>query len=221
MGLDLSGVPVDLVIYILNIVILYVILRALVYRPVQRFMQARANRVAGEMDAAVAERVSIPILVYNVPSRTGLNVLPATMAELLKLPNIVGIKEASGNIEQIVNLAALCPDCDIYAGNDDHVVPMLSVGAKGVISTIGNVVPQEMHDMCAAFFAGDLVLARQIQFRVMPIWKAAFCEVNPIPTKAMMEMLGLCSGELRLPLVPPAPESREKIAQTLQSAGLL
>ena len=171
--------------------------------------------------AAVAERVSIPILVYNVPSRTGLNVLPATMAELLKLPNIVGIKEASGNIEQIVNLAALCPDCDIYAGNDDHVVPMLSVGAKGVISTIGNVVPQEMHDMCAAFFAGDLVLARQIQFRVMPIWKAAFCEVNPIPTKAMIEMLGLCSGELRLPLVPPAPESRKKIAQTLQSAGLL
>ncbi|MCL2695453.1 MAG: 4-hydroxy-tetrahydrodipicolinate synthase [Clostridiales bacterium] len=171
--------------------------------------------------AAVAERVSIPIIVYNVPSRTGLNVAPATMRELLKLPNIVGIKEASGNIEQIVGVAALCPDCDLYAGNDDHVVPMLAVGAKGVISTIGNIVPQEMHDMCAAFFAGDIEKAKQIQFELLPLWRAAFCEVNPIPTKAMMEMLGLCGGELRLPLVSAAQENMERFAQVLKDLGLL
>ena len=170
---------------------------------------------------AVADKVRIPIIVYNVPSRTGLNILPSTMQRLLQHENIVGTKEASGNIEQIVNLAALCPDCELYSGNDDHTLPLLSIGGLGVISTIANIVPREMHDLCATFFAGDLARAREIQFAMLPLWKAAFCEVNPIPVKAMAGLLGLCSGEMRLPLVPPSEANLRMIADTLQSYRLL
>jgi len=170
---------------------------------------------------AVADAVSIPIIVYNVPGRTGLNVLPKTMQELMKHPNIVGIKEASGNIEQVVNLAALCPDCDIYSGNDDHVLPVMSVGGKGVISTIANVIPQDMHDLCQAFFDGDVAKARKLQFKVLPIWKVAFCEVNPIPIKTMCAKLGLCSPELRLPLVAPSQANDDAIEQAMRTYGLL
>ncbi len=170
---------------------------------------------------AIADKVHTPIIVYNVPGRTGVNVLPATMQALCKHPNIVAIKEASGNIEQIVNLAALCPDLDIYSGNDDHVLPLLSVGGKGVITTIGNIIPREMHDLCAAFFAGDLEKAREIQFKILPIWKAAFCEVNPIPVKFMAGMLGLCDPTVRLPLVAPSADNAKKIEQVLKVYGLL
>jgi len=170
---------------------------------------------------AIADSVDTPIIVYNVPSRTGLNVLPQTMAELCKHKNIVGTKEASGNIEQIVNLAALCPQCDIYSGNDDHVVPVLSVGGKGVISTIANVVPSEMHAMCEAFFKGDVALAREIQLQLIPLWKAAFCEVNPIPLKAMMGRMQLCEPDVRLPLVPPSPASMRLIEETLKGYELI
>ncbi|MDL2257533.1 4-hydroxy-tetrahydrodipicolinate synthase [Eubacteriales bacterium OttesenSCG-928-K08] len=170
---------------------------------------------------AVADAVSIPIIVYNVPSRTGLNVLPETMKKMMEHKNIVGIKEASGNIEQIANLAALCPDCDIYSGNDDHVLPLLALGGKGVISTIANIIPQDMHDLCAAWFAGDINEARRLQFKVLPVWKAAFCEVNPIPVKTMASMLGLCNGTLRLPMCPPSETSREFIKKTLSEYGLL
>ena len=123
----------------------------------------------------IADNVDLPIIVYNVPSRTGLNVQPATMAEMMRRGNIVGIKEASGNIEQIVNLAAMCPECDIYSGNDDHVLPVLSIGGKGVISTIANVMPNAMHALCEAYFKGDTALAREIQIQMIPLWKAAFC----------------------------------------------
>ena len=170
---------------------------------------------------AVADSVDVPIIVYNVPGRTGLNVQPATMAKLLKHENIVGTKEASGNIEQIVNLAALCPDCDIYAGNDDHVLPILSVGGKGVISTIANVMPEAMHALCDAFFKGNVKLAREIQFQVLPLWKAAFCEVNPIPVKAMLGMMQLCEPDVRLPLVPPSPASMRLIEDTLRGYRLM
>jgi len=170
---------------------------------------------------AIADSVDTPIIVYNVPSRTGMNVLPQTMAELFKHKNIVGTKEASGNIEQIVNLAALCPQCDIYSGNDDHVVPVLSVGGKGVISTIANVVPSEMHAMCEAFFKGDIALAREIQLQLIPLWKAAFCEVNPIPLKAMMGRMQLCEPDVRLPLVPPSPASMRLIEDTLKGYELI
>ena len=169
----------------------------------------------------VADAVDTPILVYNVPSRTGLNILPQTMAELCTHENIVGTKEASGNIEQIVNIAALCPQCDIYSGNDDHVLPVLSIGGKGVISTIANIVPGEMHALCEAFFKGDLQLARQLQLQLIPIWKAAFCEVNPIPLKAMMGLMQLCEPDVRLPLVEPSPASMRLIEETLKGYELI
>ncbi len=169
----------------------------------------------------VADAVETPILVYNVPSRTGLNVLPQTMAELCTHENIVGAKEASGNIEQIVSLAALAPQCDIYSGNDDHVLPVLSIGGKGVISTIANIVPGEMHALCDAFFKGDLQLARQLQLQLIPIWKAAFCEVNPIPLKAMMGLMQLCEPDVRLPLVPPSSASMRLIEDTLKGYELI
>ena len=169
----------------------------------------------------VADAVETPIIVYNVPSRTGLNILPQTMAELCTHKNIVGTKEASGNIEQIVNIAALCPQCDIYSGNDDHVLPVLSIGGKGVISTIANIVPGEMHALCEAFFKGDIQLARQLQLQLIPIWKAAFCEVNPIPLKAMMGLMQLCEPDVRLPLVPPSAASMRLIEETLKSYELI
>ncbi len=170
---------------------------------------------------AIADSVDTPILVYNVPSRTGMNVLPATMAKLLKHQNIVGVKEASGNIEQIVNLAALCPDCDIYAGNDDHIVPMLSVGAKGVISTIANIMPSAVHAMCMAYFAGDTARARAIQLQMIPLCNATFCEVNPIPVKTMLGMMQLCEPDLRLPLVPPTAANRRLMEDTLKGYELI
>ena len=163
----------------------------------------------------IADNVDLPIIVYNVPSRTGLNVQPATMAEMMRRGNIVGIKEASGNIEQIVNLAAMCPDCDIYSGNDDHVLPVLSIGGKGVISTIANVMPEAMHALCDAYFKGDTKLAKEIQIQMIPLWKAAFCEVNPIPVKAMMGLMKLCEPDVRLPLVPLSPEDFKLVRETL------
>ena len=169
----------------------------------------------------VADAVETPIIVYNVPGRTGLNVLPQTMAELCTHENIVGTKEASGNIEQVVNIAALCPQCDIYSGNDDHVLPILSIGGKGVISTIANIVPGEMHALCEAFFKGDIQLARQLQLQLIPLWKAAFCEVNPIPLKAMMGLMQLCEADVRLPLVPPSAASMRLIEETLKGYELI
>lgn len=171
---------------------------------------------------AICEQVHIPVIVYNVPSRTGVNVLPATMKNIMaECENVVGIKEASGNIEQIVNLAALCPKLDIYSGNDDHILPVLSVGGKGVISTIANIVPSEVHNLCMAFFAGKMDIARKLQFALLPIWKAAFSETNPIPIKTMMHMMELCSDELRLPLVPPQKENRDMMKKALKDFGLI
>lgn len=171
---------------------------------------------------AICEQVHIPVIVYNVPSRTGVNVLPSTMKSIMEeCENVVGIKEASGNIEQIVNLAALCPKLDIYSGNDDHILPVLSVGGKGVISTIANVVPSEVHNLCMAFFAGKLDIARKLQFSLLPIWKAAFSDTNPIPIKTMMHMMELCSDELRLPLVTPQKENRDMMKKALKDFGLI
>lgn len=170
---------------------------------------------------AVADQVRLPIIAYNVPSRTGVNIQPETMKKMMQHENIVGIKEASGNIEQIVNLAALCPDCDIYAGNDDHVVPVLSIGGKGVISTIANIVPEAMHKMCKFFFAGKVKEARDLQFSMLPLWRAAFCDVNPIPIKTMMGMLHLCEAEMRLPLIPPSKENRALMEKALKDYGMM
>ena len=171
---------------------------------------------------AIAEQVRTPIITYNVPSRTGLNLLPETMRRIMDCcETVVGIKEASGNIEQIVKLAALCPDCDIYSGNDDHVVPILSVGGKGVISTVANIIPEVMHLMCKAFFDGDIAEARRLQLALLPIQQAAFCEVNPIPIKTMMGILKLCDPEVRLPLVKPSLEHYEYMEKVLHDADMV
>ena len=171
---------------------------------------------------AISEQVRTPIIAYNVPSRTGLNLQPQTMRKILdNCENVVGIKEASGNIEQIVSLAALCPDCDIYSGNDDHVVPILSIGGKGVISTVANIIPEVMHLMCERFFEGDIAEARRLQLASLPLVKAAFCEVNPIPIKTMMGILKLCDPEVRLPLVQPTLEHYELMEKALREAEMV
>lgn len=172
--------------------------------------------------AAIDEQVRLPIIAYNVPSRTGMNILPETMRKIIdNTENVRAIKEASGNIEQIVRLAALCPDCDLYAGNDDQVVPIMSVGGKGVISTIANIVPEVMHTMCKAYSDGDVKEAARLQLALLPLQQAAFCEVNPIPIKTMMELLNLCSGNVRLPLVRPTAEHVALMEKTLKDCGML
>ena len=172
--------------------------------------------------SSIAEQVRLPILIYNVPSRTGLNIQPETVAKLVKsCENIVGIKEASGDISQIARLAAICPECDIYSGNDDQVVPILSLGGKGVISTIANIHPEAMHMMCKAYFEGNVEEARNLQLALLPLQQAAFCEVNPIPIKTMMGLLKLCNPEVRLPLVKPSLEHYELMENTLREYGML
>lgn len=170
---------------------------------------------------AIADSVHIPIIAYNVPGRTGVNILPATMKKMSQHKNIVAIKEASGNIEQITTLASICPDLDIYSGNDDHVLPVLSLGGKGVISTVSNILPKQMHELCSYFFDGELVKSREMQFYLLPMCKAAFCEVNPIPIKSMLSYCGKCDGELRLPLVEPQSEHVEYMKNTMKEYGII
>lgn len=172
--------------------------------------------------SSIAEQVRLPIIIYNVPSRTGLNIKPDTVSKLVRsCENIVGIKEASGDISQITKLAAICPECDIYSGNDDQVVPILSIGGKGVISTIANIHPEAMHMMCKAYADGDVQEARRLQLALLPLQEAAFCEVNPIPIKTMMGLLKLCDPEVRLPLVQPSMEHYELMENTLREYGML
>lgn len=170
---------------------------------------------------AVADAVSIPIIAYNVPGRTGLNIQPKTMARMCEHPNIAGVKEASGNIEQIVCLAALCPECEIYSGNDDQILPILSVGGKGVISTISNVMPREVHDLCASFFAGDIARSRSLQLDLIPLWRAAFCEVNPIPVKTALNLMGKEVGPLRGPLCEMEEKNLMRLRNAMMNYGIL
>ena len=171
---------------------------------------------------AMAEAGGIPVIVYNVPSRTGLNIAPETALELSKHPLINGIKEASGNISQVAKIAQLCGDeLNIYSGNDDQVVPLLALGGKGVISVVSNVKPELVHNCCKAFFDGDTAKARELQLEMLPLADALFCEVNPIPVKYAMNVLGWEAGECRLPLVEPSDAHKEYIEKALQEAGLI
>ena len=171
---------------------------------------------------AMAEAGGIPVILYNVPSRTGLNIAPETAMELSRHPPINGIKEASGNISQVAKIAALCGDeLNIYSGNDDQVVPLLSLGGKGVISVVSNVAPELVHDCCQAFFEGDTARACQLQLAMLPLSEALFCEVNPIPVKYAMNVLGWNAGGCRLPLVDPSEAHQKLIEETLNVAGLL
>lgn len=149
----------------------------------------------------VAGAVSVPCIVYNVPSRTGVNILPQTVYELSKIENIVGVKEASGKVEAAIEIAKLCgEDFAIYSGNDDITVPLMSVGAKGVVSVLANIMPRETHEMCKAALDGDFVTARKMQIEYFDLINALFSEVNPIPVKAALHEMGMCGPEIRMPL---------------------
>jgi 4-hydroxy-tetrahydrodipicolinate synthase len=170
----------------------------------------------------IANSVDIPILLYSVPSRTGMNVAPDVVAELAKHPNIAGIKEASGNIAQVAEIARVTPDdFELYSGNDDMVVPLLSLGGQGVISVVANVAPKDTHDMVAKFLAGDVKGACKLQLDMKPLIDALFLEVNPIPVKAALWLMGKCEYIYRLPLCPMEERALEKLKKEMQAYGLL
>ena len=171
---------------------------------------------------AIADAVDKPIILYNVPSRTGVGIEPATYLALADHPNIVGIKEANGNISKIVETARLVGDkLDIYSGNDDQVIPILSMGGSGVISVLSNVMPAQTHAMCERFFKGDLAGAAKLQMNYLPLINALFSEVNPIPVKAAMAAMGWCENYLRMPLTRMEPEHWEKLKTIMQAHKLI
>ncbi len=170
---------------------------------------------------AIADASTKPCILYNVPSRTGCNLLPQTVAALAKHPNIVAIKEACGNISQIAEVAALCGDeIDIYSGNDDQIVPVLSLGGKGVISVLSNVLPKETKEICTRFFEGDVKGSCALQLKLLPLINTLFCEVNPIPVKAAVSAMGFGENYLRLPLTPMEAKNEEKLLSLMREAGL-
>ena len=169
----------------------------------------------------VADAVELPILLYNVPSRTGLNLQPATLKALAQHPNIVGVKEASGNIEQVVEIAALCPELALYSGNDDQVVPLLALGGKGVISVAANVVPRKVHDMVRLWLEGDHAGSLALQLELLPLIKALFSEVNPIPVKTALNDMGFACGPLRLPLIEMQENNHARLREEMRRFGLL
>ena len=171
---------------------------------------------------AVADATDLPIILYNVPSRTGVNITPATYRELAKHPNIVAAKEASGNISQIAQIAQLCGDeLDLYSGNDDQIAPLLSLGAKGVISVLSNIMPRQTHDICRLFFEGKIAESRALQLKLLPLINALFSDVNPIPVKEAMNLMGWECGECRLPLVSMQPQAKEHLRALMQEQGLI
>ena len=171
---------------------------------------------------ALANATSLPCILYNVPSRTGVNILPETAYELSKIPNINAIKEASGNIAQVAKIAQLCGDAlNIYSGNDDQIVPLLALGGKGVISVLSNVAPRETHEICQKWFDGDIAASLAAQLKYLPLCEALFCDVNPIPVKCAMNQLGYQAGSCRLPLVDTSKANQERIHSALHTAGLL
>ena len=173
------------------------------------------------MYTRIADNVTKPIILYNVPSRTGVNIEPETYAALADHPNIVAIKEASGNFSKLAETIALVGDkLDVYSGNDDQVVPMLALGGKGVISVLSNVLPAETSEMCKRFFRGDVKGSAAMQCEYLPLINALFSDVNPIPVKEAMAMLGYCTAEMREPLYNMEESKKEKLRQRLIEAGL-
>lgn len=170
---------------------------------------------------AIADAATKPVILYNVPSRTGCNILPATCLELAEHPRICAIKEACGDLSQIAETARLVEGkMDLYSGNDDQIVPLLSLGGKGVISVLSNVLPTETQKMCDLFFAGDKAGAAQLQEDYLPLIHALFSEVNPIPVKAAMAKMGFCENYLRLPLTPMEEEHQAVLFKEMQALGV-
>ena len=170
----------------------------------------------------VASSVSLPIILYSVKSRTGINIEPETVKTLVReVPNIVGIKEASGDISQVAKIKAICPEVDLYSGNDDQVVPILSLGGLGVISVVSNVAPRYMHDMCYKYFEGNVAEASKMQLNAIDLVEALFCETNPIPVKHAMNLMNMNVGPLRKPLVSMSTAHLERLRNSLKQFGLL
>lgn len=169
---------------------------------------------------AIAKNVNVPIIVYNVASRTGINIEPKTLVEISKLPNVVAIKEASGNISQIAQIARMCPNLDIYSGNDDQIVPIMSLGGKGVISVVANLLPKETHDICAKYMEGDVKAALELQLKMLPLINSLFIECNPIPVKTALNIMGKNVGELRLPLVEMSNGGKEILTNAMEEYGI-
>ena len=170
---------------------------------------------------AIADASTVPVILYNVPSRTGVNIAPKTVLELSKHPNINAIKEASGDISQIAEIAHLCGDnINIYSGNDDQVVPIMSLGGKGCISVLSNLLPKEASEMCRLFREGDVKTAAEMQLKYIPLINALFSEVNPIPVKAAMAKMGFCEDYLRLPLTPMEDAARENLYTQMKNVGI-
>ena len=172
----------------------------------------------------VADSVKVPILLYNIPGRTGgVNILPETVVRLCtEVENIVGVKDATGNYSQIATLMALADGkVDVYSGNDDQIVPLLSLGGKGVISVLSNVAPKETHDICAKYFEGDVTGSCEIQLKAIPLINALFCEVNPIPVKKGMELMGMMGGTLRRPLTEMEEANAARLEKEMQAFGIL
>ena len=171
---------------------------------------------------AIADAVDLPCILYNVPSRTGCNLTAASLKQLAKHPNINAVKEASGNISQVAEIAAACgEELNIYSGNDDQIVPLLALGGKGVISVLSNVAPRYTHDICAKWFAGDTAGSLAMQLAALPLCKALFADVNPIPVKWAMNRLGWHAGACRLPLVDPDEAVQAQLDSALRAFGLL
>ena len=172
---------------------------------------------------AIAKEVKTPIIMYSVASRTGVNIAPETVATLVKnVENIVGVKEASGNISQIANFINLTDgNIDLYSVNDDQIVPIMSLGGIGVISVLANVAPKETHDICAKYFAGDVKGSAELQLKALPLVDALFSEVNPIPVKKAMELMGYEVGPLRMPLTELTEGNTEKLAKAMKEFGII
>ena len=172
----------------------------------------------------VAESVKVPILLYNIPGRTGgVNILPETVVSLCKnVPNIVGVKDATDNFSQMARLMAMADGCvDLYSGNDNQVVPIMALGGKGVISVLSNIAPQQTHDMCAKFLEGDVAGSREIQLKAVSLIDALFCEVNPIPVKKAMNLMGMEAGPLRRPLTEMEDVNAARLEKAMKEFGLL
>ncbi len=172
---------------------------------------------------AIADSVKIPIILYNIPGRSGVNMNPDTIVKLCtEVDNIVGVKEASGNISQIAKIMSLADGkVDLYSGNDDQIVPILSLGGKGVISVLSNVAPEETHDICEMYFNGDVAGSAALQLRAIELIDALFCEVNPIPVKKAVSLMGIEAGPLRMPLTEMEPANAEKLESAMKKFGIL
>ena len=171
----------------------------------------------------IANAVSIPVILYHIPGRTGVTMKPETIVTLCKeVPNIVGVKEASGDFSAIAEIMHLSGgEIDVYSGNDDQIVPLLAMGGKGVISVLSNVAPRRTHEICASFFRGDVETSRRMQLEALPLINALFCEVNPIPVKAALNLMGKEVGPMRLPLTTMEEQNQERLAKAMREYGIL